>query len=186
MEDNERKKLLLQALANIKDSNMDKVQQEKFASSHSDTSSKNLAKGDIDKEVLRTKSVSPSHNPDVIKTKTPEKIGSAADMQTKLRLRETFKKAAKEGDVDMMKKLKIIASKMGKGMKMLPIIGSVAALAGSQDASAAIPGLDAADPTGPAIGSLDAKLEAGEASQEEMLEMRKEAIRRMMEQSIKK
>ena len=37
---------------------------------------------------------------------------------------------------------------LAKGLKAIPIIGTLAALAGSEDASAAIPGLDSADSAG--------------------------------------
>lgn len=67
-------------------------------------------------------------------------------------LRATARAAADAGDIDTLKKLKKIAQKMAKGARAVPglgaVVGGVGALMGSEDASAAIPGLDTAESVG--------------------------------------
>jgi hypothetical protein len=84
----------------------------------------------------------------------------------KERMLSRFKKAAESGDTNMMNALRERAKGISlenkvpetslrkglkpltKGLKSIPIIGTLAALAGSEDASAAIPILDSADSAG--------------------------------------
>lgn len=90
-----------------------------------------------------------------IDTKNVGKVTEGADfkqrakeLDLKQQLKSTFADAAKRGDEDMMRKLRTIAGKLGTAAKALPAVGAIAAGLGSQDASAGIPILGAADPLG--------------------------------------
>lgn len=119
---------------------------------------------------------------DKIDTKQIGKITSgedfakrAKDLGTRADIRATRKAAEKAGDQDMINRLKLLASKMGrvgsKSLKALPIVGGIASAMGSGDASAAVPVLGDAEALGPAKGSLEEALESGEATDDQKREM---------------
>lgn len=150
---------------------------------------KNLARGQLDKDVLKVKgnqdmaNVTEPHmrmnvGTDKIDTKEMANITSGEnfgnrmkELDTKQRLKSTFKAAAEAGDTDLMDKLRKIASKVGKASKALPVIGAIAAGFNTQDASAAVPVLGAADNLGPQEGTLEADLESGNMTEDKMKEM---------------
>src|ERR1043165_329374 len=72
-----------------------------------------------------------------IDTKTPQRILSGSDFTEKIA------------------KLRALKSLGTKALGAVPVLGGLASAAMSQDASAAIPVLDSAEPLGPAKGSLD-------------------------------
>jgi hypothetical protein len=84
------------------------------------------------------------------------------------RLKESMVQATQAGDTQMINKLKKIAKGLGKGaktgLKSVPLIGGLASLAMSENASASnvIPGLDMAESAGPRPGSLEYKMESGQ------------------------
>lgn len=145
----------------------DRKRQERLGSRFSaKDSSVNLAKGDLDKDVFKVSGG--SMNPDVsepktrmnvgtdrIDTKGIQKLTNADDFAKRNAARSlqgdiasTMADAVKRGDNEMINKLKMISKKMGSGLKAIPVVGAAAALMGSEDASAAIPGLDTADSAG--------------------------------------
>ena len=109
--------------------------------------SQNLAKGSLDEDVLKVKSTPP---PKGLSDKIP--VLSGEEFKMKGDLHATMKDAIKRGDKSTISKLQDIARKLGKGaskgLKSVPILGSLAALATAEDASAAIPLLDTADSVG--------------------------------------
>jgi len=158
----DRKKLQMQALQNLLDKNKDQRQKTEFARRAGPDRSQNLAKGTLDQDVLKVKQGS-SIIPPEAKTKfgTTEKINTIGDVQPQIsgedfalknRLRSSMKAAIASGDENMMASLRKVAGKLsgvaGKGLKALPIIGGLASAVGSENAAAAIPGLDSADSVG--------------------------------------
>lgn len=127
---------------------------------------------------------------DVNQVVSPEFREAKVDAYRKAR-RQALGKPVEEavGDTLDYKQLRKQMSKMGKaagrGLKMIPIIGSAAALLGSEDASAAIPGLDQAESLGPAPGSLEARLEDGTITPEEREELRKQALANFAKYRVK-
>ena len=200
----DRRNLQLEALQNILDKNRDKREKDYFSQKAGPDLSQNFAKGDLDKDVLKVKSrinpIEPEKSTIVGKTEKIDTRGTIqpqtsgkdfAKMQDEIalkqRLKSSFKAAAQAGDDQMMNNLRKIAQNMKKGaktgLKSIPIIGSLAGLAGavsSQDASAAIPLLDTAESLGPARGSLEAKLEAGTITPEERNMLRQQALANMV------
>jgi hypothetical protein len=180
---NDDKKLMLEALGNVVDRNRDKREKNYYAKKAGPDTSQNLTKGDLDKEVLRVKSdasgiIPPEERTVVGKTSKIDTVGQVqpqttgvdfakkqADLNMKQQLKSSFKAAADAGDKDMMNKLRQIAGKMqkgaSKGLKALPIVGTLAGMAGavsSNDASAGIPILDTADSVGMSASAEDQML----------------------------
>ena len=163
MKTTDEKKAMLQALANIREKSLEG---NRFSSSQMNKfdleRGRNTAKGQLDNDVLKVKSTPQTALPENQAIKgTATKINtvgekqsliSGADFKRKQQLSATMKDAIKRGDKGMISKLQQIAGKLGKGaskgLKSIPIIGSLAALAGSEDASAAVPGLDSAESVG--------------------------------------
>lgn len=166
MEDEYEKKKLMEALQSLSDKRS--AEKAPFGSVTPDLASQNLAKGDLDKEVMQVKRIGES-NPDITPSRTlvpgsgvptieaprAEKMTDIgefrqrqADLDIKNKLKASFKAAAEAGDTGMMDKLRKVAAKMSKGLKMLPVVGAAASLVGADDASAAIPILDSADSVG--------------------------------------
>ena len=83
-----------------------------------------------------------------------------------------YKKQMMKGGKEVLKDARKGIKSLSKGFKSLgiPVISSLAALA-SGDASAAIPGLDAATETGPDRNSPQGRIESGEATDREKMEM---------------
>lgn len=163
---NEKKDNFLKALAKQRLKTIDSSQKARVSTPDR---SMNLAKGALDKDVLKASGGSMSADvsepivklksgTDKIDTKQIQSITPIEEFEEKAKLRKlkgdlrsSFKAAAESGDHQMMGKLRQIASKYGKtGLKSIPLIGGVAAaaLGGAEDASAAIPILDAADSVG--------------------------------------
>ena len=124
---------------------------------------RNLAKGDLDKDILFVKSdtsgdITPEKRkiagkPNGIKAAAERvPVISGKEFEVKSNLRATMRDAVKRGDTSTMAKLRQIASKLGKGaskgLKSVPILGALASLATAEDASAAIPLLDTAEGVG--------------------------------------
>jgi hypothetical protein len=83
---------------------------------------------------------------------------------------------------DWMQKIANLRAAKMVGKKVLgavPVLGGIANAVMSQDASAAVPGLDAAESTGPAAGSLDERIEKGTLTDEDKRQMRLEALQRL-------
>jgi len=170
MQNEEKKKLMMQALQNLQDRKLDQRQSQKIGLSNPDLSSQNLAKGALDKDVLKVKGGDvgrdvtegrtrisggvPKIDTASIQKQTP--IDDFTSMQydiKKNRLIKDFKKAADAGDKSAMEALKDAAMKLKMGartgLKALPIIGGAASLLmNPEDASAAIPGLDSSESVG--------------------------------------
>ena len=163
---NEKKDNFLNALAKKRLETIDSSQKARIGTPDR---SMNLAKGSLDKDVLKASGGSMSADvsepivklksgTDKIDTKQIQSITPTEEFAEKAKLRSlkgdlksSFKAAAEAGDHQMMGKLRQIASKFGKtGLKSIPLIGGVAAaaLGGAEDASAAIPILDSADSVG--------------------------------------
>lgn len=114
-----------------------------------------LVKGDqsmADVTEPRTRIKTGTQNIDTKQAKKMTDIGEFAERAKKRGLSQDIQasmKAAQEaGDEDMMRKLRTIAGKLGTAAKALPVVGAIAAGLGSEDASAGIPILGAADPLG--------------------------------------
>ncbi len=105
------------------------------------------------------------------------------DLEYKQRLKGSLRAAEKAGDTKLAsafaKKLSSLGSIAKRGLKMLPIVGGVAAALSSGDASAAVPGLDMADDIGPEKGSLQRRLEDGTATPEDHKKLRAMAAKNM-------
>lgn len=173
MED-ERRKLALQALGNLREKRLDEAQKARI---NTPDKSRNLAQGALDKDVLRASGGSMSADvtepimkmnvgTEKIDTKQVTPITSGSDFaerqatrSLKGDLRATARAAAEAGDTDTLKKLKQIAEKMSKkaskAAKVIPGVGAVMALAGAEDASAAVPLLDQADSVGMSASEED-------------------------------
>ena len=194
-----KKKKMLEAMAKLKEEREFKRSSDEMARRAGPDKSKNIAKGSLDKDTLVArggmsgKDMTPSKTvvgktdnltPDMSK----QSIISGDDFLSKQReaekssLMRRFKKAADMGDKKTMEKLKDEAmgfakkfKKIGKtGLKSIPLIGGLASLAMSENASASdvIPGLDMADSAGPRPGSLAYKMESGQKlSPEEQMEL---------------
>ncbi len=168
MKTTDEKKAFLQGLENLTKKRTDERQRGYLDKKSSIDKSSNLAKGDLDKDVMKVKgSGVPDMTPEKIKVGKMDKIDTMGEKVPvisgdefvnkqrsleKQRMLEKFKKAAESGDTKMMNSLREKAGlfmKAGsKGLKALPIIGTLASLAGASDASAAIPLLDTADSVG--------------------------------------
>lgn len=169
---NEKKDNFLKALAKRRLETLDSSQKARISTPDR---SMNLAKGSLDKDVLKASGGSMSaevsepivklkSGTDKIDTKQIQSITPTEEFVEKAKLRSlkgdlksSFKAAAERGDKPMMDQLRQIASKMGSGaksgLKAIPLVGAAAALMGSEDASAAIPGLDTADSAGMSAGA---------------------------------
>ncbi len=202
--DNKRK-MMLEAMQNVKDRKQDEKQQAFAKRGQIDLEkSKNLSKGTLDKPIHTVKgSAGPEiHTPQnqvvkgaapVIERPVAQKMTSGndfakmqKDLDLKQKLKSSFKAASKAGDEEMMDKLRQIAMKLKKGasrgLKMLPIVGAAAGLLGADDASAAVPILDMAESTGPQAGSLQSKLENGTITPEERQQLQIQALESMKKQ----
>lgn len=82
-------------------------------------------------------------------------------------------------DLDYTQLRKAMKTGGKKVLGALPLIGGVANALISQDASAAVPGLDAADSLGPAPGSLDSRIENGTLTEEDKQLLRLEALQKL-------
>lgn len=162
MEDDKKKKFL-EALGNVVENN--KAPQT-FGQVVPDLKSQNLAKGALDKDSFSVeggkigRDLTPARqkvsggNP-AINTKQVAKQTDISDfskmqkdLDMKQNLKASFKAAADAGDNVRMDQLRQIAKKFGSGLKVLPLVGSLAGLMGAEDASAAIPILDSAEGVG--------------------------------------
>ena len=106
----------------------------------------NLAKGALDKDTLKVTNLNntPDPNEIVYKDKIPNKINT--------RVPTTKVKSGSEWAEN-------IAKKLGRGAKMLPVVGALASLAmNPDDAAAAIPVLDSADDVGMSASDEDQML----------------------------
>ena len=166
MED-ERKKKLLAALGTIVDN---KKTPQPFGQVVPDLKSQNLAKGALDQETFKVKSgglgrdVTPERqmikggNPAIDTKQVAKKTNikdfskMQKDLDLKHSLTSSFKVAAEAGDKQTMDKLRRIAKKFAKGastgLKTIPILGAAVGLLGSEDASAGVPILNAAEGVG--------------------------------------
>lgn len=144
-----------------------------------DIESENLAKGALDKEVLKAKGSDIGRDLTEPRTKIAgaapkiDTIGEALpktdiknfkaqmdERNLKQIIKATYKDAIRRNDTQLMGKLQILAKKMGKsGLKALPLVGPAVGLAlNPEDASAAIPGLDMAEGVGMAPEAEDMML----------------------------
>jgi hypothetical protein len=141
------RKIKLQAMRNLRE----KRKEDKVLNRVQPDLSQNLAKGDLDKEVLTVKG-----GTDKISTlgeKQPLISGDefAAKQREieKQRMIRQYKKAIEMGDTKGMESLKRKAMQFaGKAAKGLPVVGAIAAGLGSEDASAAVPVLGDAESAG--------------------------------------
>lgn len=162
MED-EKKKKFLEALGNVVEKNRST---QTYTGPGSDINSRNLAKGTLDQDTLTVegdklgrdltpeKQIVRGGNP-VIDTNQVAKTTNIndhykmrKDLDLKQKLKSSFKAAADAGDTVRMDQLRTIAKKFAPGFKALPLVGSLAGLMGSEDASAGIPILDSAEGVG--------------------------------------
>lgn len=132
-------KLKLQALERLLEK---RAEERQISRINARDNSVNLAKGELDKDILKVKGGSTGadltepitrikNTTEKIQTKVPQKLLSGDEFTEKIARLRALKKAAKSG------------------LKALPIVGSVASLAmNPEDASAAIPGLDSAESVG--------------------------------------
>jgi hypothetical protein len=168
----EKRKLMLEAMKNLSEKSKQEKQQRFIDRAAIDREgSKNLAKGALDKESFKVKGYdAPIEESTVVRGANPKIKGPEAqkitsgkefaqrqlDLDLKQRLKSSFKAAAEAGDKDMMAKLRAIAQKVGKGaktgLKMLPVVGGVAAAAMSDDAAAGVPLLGDAEAAGMSAG----------------------------------
>lgn len=168
MKTTDEKKAFLQGLENLTKKRSDERQKSYLDQKSSQDKSTNLAKGSLDKDTLSVKSsANPDITPEKIRVGKMDKIDTMGEkvplitgddfvkkqqMLEKQRLMQKFKKAAEAGDQKMMDALKdkarVFSKAASKGLKSIPVLGSLAALATAEDASAAIPLLDTADSVG--------------------------------------
>lgn len=202
MEDlDEKRKLQLQALQNLRNKRLDEAQKARISTPDR---SVNLSSGSLDKDVLKASGGSMSADvsggiqkiktgTDVIDNRQVNKIGDIGEFTEKNMMRSvkgdlknTFEDALKRGDTEMLAKLKQIASKIGSGakvgLKALPIIGGVAAaaLGGAEDASAGIPLLDSSESVGMSSSDENQMLSETEAKMDyEQSQARKDALAKL-------
>ena len=168
----EKRKAMLQAMENLAEKGREEKMQRHINKGKIDMAgSQNLAKGALDKETFRVPGFeAPIEESTIVRGANPAIQGPEAQSLTSgkdfakrqaaldinQRLKSSFKAAAEAGDKDMMAKLRAIAQKVGKGaktgLKMLPIVGGIAAAGMSGDAAAAIPLLGDADAAGMSSG----------------------------------
>lgn len=152
--------------------------------------SQNLAKGSLDAEVHRVKGKIdvPNMNEEVARIKGSTKHLGSSDKLSQISgdsFRDKIERLRKNKTVDaigdgMDSVLDLAKSKKGilkkiasSGLKSIPLLGGAISLMGSSDASAAIPILDQAEPTGPEQGSIDQRLEQDTLTEEDKAELKR-------------
>jgi|TARA_R110000851_G_scaffold293070_2_gene447628 hypothetical protein len=168
MKTTDEKKAFLKGLEDLTKKRSNERQKSYLDQKVAPDKSVNLAKGSLDKDVMTAKSsASADVTPERVNVEKMDKIDTVGQKQPlisgddfvkkqqmleKQRLMTKFKKAAESGDHQMMELLKDKARKFAKvaskGLKTVPVLGSLAALATAEDAAAAVPILDSAESVG--------------------------------------